>query len=58
MESTLSDLSDEAGWDAVAGVEASSDLETSSELNTSSESETSLECVADPKGVPVSMHSC
>ena len=41
----------------MAGEEASLDPETSSEPDTSSEPEAYLECVADPKGVPVSMHS-
>ena len=57
MESGLSASSDAADCADVAGVGTSVDPEASFDHETSKEPDAPSSCVADPEGVPVSVHS-
>ena len=57
MDSELSILSDEADCAAVAGAGTPADPEASSNHETPKDIDASSSLVADPEGVPVSVHS-
>ena len=57
MDSELSASSNEADAAAVAGVGTSAELEASSDQKTPKEPDAPSSFVADPEGVPVSVHS-